>query len=42
MTAAANLEIRYKVRDRCRVEKPEWPMIDNHFVACHFADELRL
>ena len=30
-------------RDRCRVEKPEWRSIDDeHFVACHFADELDL
>ena len=30
-------------RDRCRVEKPEWRTIDDdHFVACHFADELSL
>jgi peptide/nickel transport system ATP-binding protein/oligopeptide transport system ATP-binding protein len=30
-------------QDRCRVEKPEWRTIDdNHFVACHFADELSL
>ncbi len=30
-------------RERCRVEKPEWRAIDDeHFVACHFADELDL
>lgn len=30
-------------RDRCKVEPPEWTKIDDeHFVACHFADELSL
>ena len=31
------------VQDRCRVEPPEWREIDDdHFAACHFADELSL
>lgn len=31
------------VEDKCRLEEPEWQEIDhNHFVACHFADELTL
>jgi peptide/nickel transport system ATP-binding protein len=30
-------------RDRCRAEFPEWREVDQeHFVACHFADELML
>ncbi len=30
-------------RDRCKIEPPEWTKIDDeHFVACHFADELSL
>ncbi len=29
--------------DRCKVEAPEWREIsDDHFVACHFADDLDL
>jgi peptide/nickel transport system ATP-binding protein len=29
--------------DKCRVEEPEWREVDtDHFVACHFADELVL
>ena len=31
------------VQDRCKTEAPEWRKIDDeHFVACHFADELNL
>jgi peptide/nickel transport system ATP-binding protein len=31
------------VQDRCRTEVPAWQEIDaDHFVACHFADELTL
>ncbi len=31
------------VQDRCKVEVPEWREIDDdHFVACHFAEELNL
>jgi len=31
------------VQDRCKAESPEWRKIDDeHFVACHFADELNL
>ena len=31
------------VQDRCIAEPPEWRKIDDeHFVACHFADELNL
>jgi oligopeptide/dipeptide ABC transporter ATP-binding protein len=31
------------VKDRCKAEPPEWREIDDdHFVACHFADELSL
>ena len=31
------------VRNRCKVEVPEWREIDQkHFVACHFTDELAL
>ena len=30
-------------QDRCKVETPEWREIDDdHFVSCHFADELSL
>ena len=30
-------------QDRCKVESPEWRELDDdHFVACHFADELNL
>jgi oligopeptide/dipeptide ABC transporter ATP-binding protein len=30
-------------QDRCKTEPPEWREIDSdHFVACHFADELNL
>ena len=29
------------VRDRCRVDEPEWrPLEPDHYVACHFAEEL--
>lgn len=31
------------VQDRCRIEVPEWTEIEaEHFVSCHFADELEL
>ncbi len=31
------------VQDRCKAEAPEWREIDDdHFVSCHFADELSL
>ena len=31
------------VQDRCKAETPEWREIDDeHFVSCHFADELSL
>jgi peptide/nickel transport system ATP-binding protein len=31
------------VQDRCRTEVPAWQEIDtDHFVACHFANELTL
>jgi peptide/nickel transport system ATP-binding protein len=31
------------VQDRCKVESPEWREVDDdHFVACHFSDELNL
>ncbi len=31
------------VQDRCKAEAPEWRKIDDdHFVACHFSDELNL
>ena len=31
------------VQDRCKVEAPEWREIDDdHFVACHFSEELNL
>jgi peptide/nickel transport system ATP-binding protein len=30
-------------QDRCKVESPEWREVDgDHFVACHFTDELNL
>ena len=30
-------------RDRCKTAEPEWREIDDdHFVSCHFADELAL
>jgi oligopeptide/dipeptide ABC transporter ATP-binding protein len=30
-------------QDRCKAETPEWRQIDDeHFVACHFSDELNL
>lgn len=30
-------------QEKCRVEEPEWRMVeDNHFVACHFSEELVL
>jgi peptide/nickel transport system ATP-binding protein len=30
------------VKNRCRVEEPQWRELDTHFVACHFAGDLNL